>query len=74
METTEIIETKKTDDFKQATLSYIDSLKNRHELVKAEMIKILEATQVLDIQYKEHEKEMYQLEAEYVEAMKSLID
>jgi hypothetical protein len=74
METTDFVEQKNHDDIKAAALSQINLLKKRHEEIKAEMIKILEATRILDTQYHELENEMYQIESEYVNVMKNIVD
>lgn len=73
METTEIIG-KKPEDIKQLILGQVDVVKKRHEQIKAEMIKILDATKVLEIEYTKLNEELYQLEDEYVNLMKSLDD
>ena len=58
---------------KEMLVKLTEELKLKHENVKVEMIKILEAAQLLDKQYGEFEKELYSIEEQYIQTMKKLI-
>jgi uncharacterized protein (DUF342 family) len=48
-------------------------LKNKHDMLKAEMLNILEASRILNEQYKILEDKLYMVEDEYVEIMQKII-
>lgn len=52
----------------------VAELKIKHDKVKTEMLKILEASRILDEQYKNLEKELYSIEDEYVDTMKKIVE
>jgi predicted nuclease with TOPRIM domain len=47
-------------------------LKNKHEDVKKEMLNIVEASRILNEQYKVLEDSLYKIEDEYVELMREI--
>lgn len=74
METTDIIAPKKVDEFKQAAHSQVILLKKRHEEIKGEMLKIVDASKILELEYAKLNEELYQIEDEYINVMKVLSD
>lgn len=58
------------EEFKE----FIAKLDERHKQVKQEMIQILEASKLLDEQYKTLEMELYSLESQYADTIKKMID
>lgn len=58
---------------KEALVKLTSELKIKHEEIKAEMIKLLEASQTLELMYKGLEEELYGVEEKYIEAIKKLI-
>lgn len=47
-------------------INNIHELAKKHESIKNEMIKIINASKILDEQYKSLESELYKIEEEYV--------
>jgi hypothetical protein len=58
---------------KEILVAKTNELKIKHEQIKADMIKILEASQILNTQYGDLEQKLYKVEEEYIETMKKLI-
>jgi len=58
---------------KEVLLEKTKELKNKHELVKAEMLSIVEASRILNEQYKMLEDSLYKIEDEYVELMQQIV-
>jgi hypothetical protein len=52
----------------------VAKLKEKHDSIKAEMLKILDASRILNEQYSNLEKELYLIEDEYVDTMKKIIE
>jgi uncharacterized protein YhaN len=58
---------------KELLIKKTEELKIKHEAIKAEMIKNLNAIQILDSQYKELEQQLYKVEDDYINVMKELV-
>lgn len=55
---------------------YIEISKNlqaRHEEIKREMIKVLDATKLLEEQYNDLQMQLYDVEKQYVDNLKNII-
>ena len=58
---------------KKILLDKTKELKDKHDLIKAEMLSIVEASRILNEQYKVLEDSLYKIEDEYVELMREII-
>lgn len=59
---------------KEALIKRTEELKLKHESLKGEMIKNLEASQLLEMQYVDLESQLYKVEDEYMNVMKKLME
>jgi predicted nuclease with TOPRIM domain len=59
---------------KEIITAKITELANRHETIKSEMLKILDANKILNEQYDTLETEMYSIEEQYVGLMSKLVE
>jgi len=59
---------------KEEYLKISKSLQDRHEQVKNEMLKIVEANKILEEQYNTLEQELYNIEEQYAANLKNIID
>lgn len=59
---------------KETLIKRTEELKLKHESLKGEMIKNLEASQLLETQYVELERQLYMVEDEYMSVMKKLME
>jgi predicted nucleic acid-binding Zn-ribbon protein len=59
---------------KQVYIDKTADLQKRHEAIKGEMIRILDASKLLDDQYKQLESELYAIEEQYADTIKKMID
>jgi len=59
---------------KEHFLKVSKSLEERHEQIKSEMLKIVEASKILNEQYENFEKELYNIEQQYVANLKNIVD
>jgi len=61
------------DDTKEILNAKIANLKSNHELIKSEMIMIVDASKILNDQYVVLESKLYKIEEEYVKLISILV-
>jgi uncharacterized protein (DUF3084 family) len=60
------------EETKEEKLKRIEELQKKHDGKREELLKILQAMELLESQYKEISTELYSLEDEYVRLMKEI--
>jgi len=61
------------EDKKKTLIQKTTDLKTKHEQIKGEMLRIVEASRILNEQYKVLEDSLYKIEDEYVELMQEIV-